>query len=89
MDVKSDACLAYNTEIVEWTESEVQIRLVFDDPLQVSRGLYNDEMTLRVADPSMFVSQLTGETLDEETASSGTKGSIPRQLPIGVVEEEI
>ena len=38
MSINSEECFGYNTEIVEWTENEVQLRLVFDNPLKVSRG---------------------------------------------------
>ena len=89
MSINSEECFGYNTEIVEWTENEVQLRLVFDDPLKVSRGDSNDQMQIRLIDASMFVSKLTGESLDAETASAGVKVSVPRQMPEGIVEEEI
>ena len=46
-------------------------------------------MQIRLIDASMFVSQLTGESLDAETASVGVKFSVPRQMPAGLVEEQI
>ena len=89
MSIKSDESFGFNTEIVDWTEKEVQLRLVFDDPLKVSRDDLNDEIHIKLIDASMFVSKLTNESLDAETASAGVKASLPRQLPAGLIEEEI
>lgn len=50
-------------------------------------------MTMKIVDPTYFVSEATGEVADPETATKSddknSAMSIPPQLPEGVSEQEI
>jgi hypothetical protein len=83
--------IGYSTELLQWTSTQVDVKLTFDNPFEVSRGRTNDQLRMRVANPGMFVAKSSGEPLaqDAVTEKEGMMVNMPRQLPEGVDEEEV
>jgi len=47
----------------EWTEHKLSVKVDFNDPLSVSKGLQPDQFYLKIKDHRMFVSKETGESI--------------------------
>ena len=91
--VQSDANperMQYFMEILEWGSNNLKLQISFADPSIISLGNRNDQMTMRIKNPSYFTSAATGEVYEEENQdSSGLDISVFQQLPKGVSEAEL
>ena len=57
----------------------------FKSPLLISIGFKRDKIRLLIKDNSMFVSNITGDKLENQGSFEMEK-SVPKQLPAGVSE---
>ena len=80
--------LQYSVVLQDWTEDDIKLKIDFKDPLQVSQGDMSDSIKIKVVQPSLFVSAVSGKSLQAED-SALKSASIPRQLPKGIVEEDL
>ena len=55
--------LAYSISINEWTEDKISMKVDFENPLAISRGLQPDQFYLKIKDTRLFVSKETGESI--------------------------
>jgi len=58
------------------------VKVEFQNPLALSRGIQPDQFLLTVKDPKMFVSNETGESIPLENLQ--LLSNIPRMVPRGV-----
>ena len=55
--------LGYSISINEWTEDKITMKVDFENPLAISRGLQPDQFYLKIKDTRLFVSMETGESI--------------------------
>jgi hypothetical protein len=55
--------LGYSISIKEWTEEKMAMKVDFEKPLAISRGLQPDQFYLKIKDTRLFVSKETGEPI--------------------------
>jgi hypothetical protein len=79
--------IKFNLILDDWTDKDMRIKINFTDPLDVSRGLSLDSMIIKIKNPDLFVSMITGETL--EVNKTVMTEEFPRQLPPGVSEASL
>ena len=71
--------LGYSISIKKWTEDKMAMKVDFEKPLGVSRGLQPDQFYLRIKDTRLFVSKETGESILPENLQ--ILSNIPTQVP--------
>ena len=78
--------IKFTLTIVKWTPRKFHLFINFTDPLQISRGLNRDLVTLKVKNPRWFRSAASDEPIDLGVVGSLVK-TLPRQLPKGISEK--
>jgi len=58
--------MPFEIYLVDWSEEAIKFQLIFDHPLNVSRGDELDFLTFKVLQPSLFISSESLEPLPEE-----------------------
>ena len=64
--------------MVSFTESILELKFIFENPLSISIGKRPDTLVLTFVEPDLFISKETGQTLASGTVI--TK-QIPKQFP--------
>ena len=72
--------------INSWTEDKLQIQLNFTNPQEVSQGLSNDAIIVKIKNPSLFMSESLQELSKKNCI---TTKEVPSQLPSGVNATEL
>ena len=67
----------------DWTDKDLGLAIVFDDPLNAGRGKDNVMTSLR--NPQMFIASNTGAAITEKNSVSVKKAN--PQMPKGVSEK--
>ena len=62
--------LGYYLLLEKWTETEFAYKVVFDDPLSISKGQEPDNILLDVKNPGLFISAASGEKVDPVQANA-------------------
>ena len=55
--------LGYSIKLTEWTTKKMGVKVDFQNPLAVSRGIEPDQFMLSIKNPKLFVSKETGESI--------------------------
>lgn len=79
--------LKYYLELTDWQETHLDILCNFTDPMMISKGLVSDQVIISIKNKNMFVSNITGKTLEYEKLQ--LYDLFPRQLPKGVNEKDL
>ena len=79
--------IGYYVTVKNWTAEGFVIGLVITTPMLISQGIERDEVEMTVKNPYLFASAETGELLD--VSKLRFFQTLPRQLPVGMSEEEI
>jgi len=66
----------FTLQIIEWEEDHLHVFMNFTDPLQISQGNYRDQLKVKIVNPNLFISKLSGEPLP--SSSLKLSKSIPR-----------
>ena len=77
-DSASIASLEFFVAIEKFTPWELLLRFKFSNPLSISIGKNPDVLRITLIDPTLFISQRTGKTMD---AGYEIISEIPRQYP--------
>jgi len=79
--------LEYSLELKEWTADKLEVQMHFTNPLRISTGINEDQLLLRVKNPLIFVSEITGHHLRIDNLDMTMP--VPPQLPHSVNEEKL
>lgn len=86
--MKSDVdpiSIEYFLQIKEWSPAALDIWITFKEPQLVSMGNERDTVFISFKDPTMLRSEETGLPIENVLL----KQTLPRQLPRGVVAEQL
>ena len=71
--------LGFRVEMMSLSDTDIEFKLEFENPLSVSIGEMPDKLKLKFLEPELFVSRETGQTLDPD--SEEISHTIPKQFP--------
>ena len=80
--------MRFSLDLTDWREDGIDLLINFTNPEIVSQGKQSDKVQMIIKNPNLFISAETGEILQSQFQVIENK-SFPRQLPKGVVEEEV
>ena len=81
--------IAYTSEITEWGTTLINLKFNFKDPEFINRGGFKkDLLAISIRKKKLFVSQLTGKPMPEDS-NSMMLIDLPNQLPKGTTEAEV
>lgn len=67
--VKSDveeSKIAFYILLLEWDKRRVEFQLIFEDPMFVSKGIFQDTFMMDIKKPELFVSEAKGEKMSAD-----------------------
>lgn len=77
----------YYVYLVEWTETDIDLKVEFENPSLVSNSPdFNDEFIIVPKQQNYFVSQKTGKPIDNDLQTYNS-ANVPPQLPEGISQE--
>ena len=84
---KSETKSDYSLILKRWTSTEMDIKILFDNPLLVSQKDL-DTVNCEIVNPFLFVSKATGDYISSKTEYFFSS-LIPKQMPEGVDGESM
>jgi hypothetical protein len=61
--------LNYELVLQDWTPNKIDIKINFTNPEMISTGHSSDGMSIKVKEPGLFRSTVSGEKLPEQTST--------------------